>query len=478
MRPRVDSSLASLQKLVKPAFPCEPQLHWSASDWLAWVQNSYMPYYTWLENQNKQDPIVMGYAIAFADWFYENFVALKNGEYEKFSFTALYRETSRIQTPNAVTLALIVDNFNYVHFEELRRIFLSQGMSLASSEPLFSLIPTATEVGKSALIATKGDLIDLPTSSYSALVDKEWNQSGKRATYLANIGALQQLQTLDFDIYFLNYLPIDEVLHQNAQSTGRPHSEIIYEQLATLVKTVSDFAKRFQLQKRLLVYVLSDHGATRISEGAVNVLDASYYKSITDKNHHRYVTVSDEQLEALPQLASQQCYVVDRRKFKTNRNYLAAREYYRFLTTTDSFHVHGGLTPEEVVVPFARFTFTPVIPIAPTLRLNQNEFRYAVKSQIVLEIGNPNGFAIENITLRLIDAISEAIVVDKLLSKETTVVALTTTFRKSIGGGNTRVLGVRCTYLYQGSEYTVPDAEFTITIKSLMEETNDFSDIF
>ncbi len=477
---RVAKPLAALRKLIQPPFPVQPQADWDADDWLQWVQTSYMPYYGWLELQDKQDEKVTEYAVTFADWFYENFVALKYGQYKRFAFTALYREKPRINTQDAVTLALIVDNFNYVHFEDLCRIFQAHGMSLAASEPLFSLIPTATEVGKAALLATKGDLIDLPTNSYPALVDKEWNHSSsnKKATYLANIGALQQLSALNHEIYFLNYLPIDEALHQNAQETGRPHSEVIYEHLGTVAKTVADFAGRFHLQKRLQIYVLSDHGATRIAEAAVNVLDTSYYKGIADKNHHRYVAVSDEKFADLPQAAGQQCYLIDRQKFKTNHNYLAARRYYRFLTTTSNFYVHGGLTPEEVVVPFARFTFVPVIPDAPTYALVSDQFRYSVKSRILMEVYNPNGFPLDNVTVRLLDADAEEVTLDKLGPKEKVTVELTTTFRKSIGGSNTRPLAIRVKYSYQGTEYSAPDKEFTITMKAVMEEKDDFSDIF
>ena len=477
---RVGKALAALRKLIQPAFPGKPQPDWAAAEWLLWVQNSYMPYYAWLEVQNKKDDTLTEYAVSFADWFYENFVALKNGQYERFAFTALYRENERIKSQDTVTLALIVDNFNYVYFEELCGLFRSQGMSLAGSEPLFSLIPTATEVGKAALIATKGDLIDLPTHSYPSLVDKEWNHnaSGKKATYLANIGALQQVSALDHDIYFLNYLPLDEALHQNAQETGRPHSEVIYEHLETVAKTVADFATRFHLQKRLLVFILSDHGATRIAEAAVNVLDSSYYKGISDKNHHRFVAVSDEKFQALPQAASQQCYLIDRHKFKTNHNYLAARRYYRFLTTTNNFYVHGGLTPEEVVVPFARFTFVPVVPDAPTCTLISDQFRYSVRSRIQMDIGNPNGFPLENVTVRLLDADAEEVTLDNLGPKEKSTAELTATFRKSIGSSNTRTLSVRVKYGYQGAEYTAPDKEFTITMKAVMEEKDDFGDIF
>lgn len=483
IRSRIGKPLATLRKLVKPAFPAMPQDDWNAEQWLAWVQKSYMPYYVWLETQHRHDETVMEYAIAFADWFYTHFTMLKNGKPELFSFSALYRERERIAAKGAVTLILIVDNLNYVHYEELCRLFQTQGMLLTSSEPLFSLVPTATEVGKAALIAVTGDQVDLPIGSYPDLVEKEWHQSGSgkpgtKATYLPNLGALQNLPSMNHDLYFLNYLPIDEALHEDMLETGRSHGEVIYQNLATVAKSVADFMKRFQLEKRLQVYVLSDHGATRIAQGIVNVLDPSFYKNLAIKNHHRFVALADDKFKSLPQAAGQQCYLIDRQQFKTNQNYLAARRYYRFLPTTENFYVHGGLTPEEVVVPFARFTFAPLVPDAPTITLLTYQFRFAVKSRISIEVGNPNGVPIENVTVRLLDADAEEVLLDQLGANAQATIELTTTFRKSIGGMNTRPLTVRVAYRCQGTEHAVTDREFTITMRAMVEEKNDFGDIF
>jgi hypothetical protein len=477
LKERVEGRIAGIRKLIKPTFPSAPFSTWGAGDWLRWVQAEYMPYYAWLEAQNKHEDTVAAYAAEFAGWFYENFSLLKNGEPERFSFGGLYRERERITTEGAVALALIVDNLNFVHVDELSRIFRSHGLSEASREPLFSLMPTATEVGKAALIAMTGDQIDVQPSTYPGLVQEKWSTGKRKAEYLPNIGALQQLAILDKDVYFLNFLPVDEALHQNAQDIGRTHGEVIREHFATLAKSVANFAKRFQVEKRLLVYVLSDHGSTRIAHGVVNVLDKSYYKALADQNHHRYVAVSDEKLASVPAFASQQCYVIDRYKFKTNQNYLAARAYYRFIETTGDFFVHGGLTPEEVVVPFSRFTFSKVQPANPTLTLLGNQFRFAVKSRVRIEVGNPNTYPLQAISLRLVDMESEEVTLEALGPKETQVAELVTIFKKGLGGAD-RTLTVRLRYSYQDTDFAPPDAEFPITIKSVMEEKDDLGDIF
>jgi hypothetical protein len=473
---RASASLAQLRRLIRPTTPTAPDPEWSAAQWLHWASAVYMPYYGWLEAAGQSDETVMGYATQFADWYYARFNALKYSEQDKFAFSGLYRNRTRMTEGETVTLVLLIDNFNYVHFQELCRLFSQLDFTLQASEPLLSLIPTATEVGKASLIASTGDQTDLPSDTYAGLVKKEWGSvlGGKSTAYLPFIGELQNLTAREHDVYFLNYLPIDQALHEDARTTGRSHAEAIRECLRTLTEAVADFAHRFHVEDRLVVFALSDHGATRIARDTVNVLDQDYFKKLALEKHHRFVALSDDAFAKLPQMAEAQCYLIDRHKFKTNQNYLAARSYYRFLDTTDTFFVHGGLTPEEVVVPFARFEVAPLRPSAPTVRLLKPEYRYAKRSPVEIEIGNPNAYTLESMSLRLIDQDSEEVILASLAANAAEPVGLPTIFRKIPSEGNTRTVTLRVRFECQGRSFTSPDVLLDITLKSIMEVSDDF----
>ena len=473
---RASSSLAQLRRLIRPTYPVAPEQEWGAAQWLNWTSSSYMPYYAWLEAADQTDETVMEYATLFADWYYDRFNALKYSEPDKFAFSGLYRNLSQMTEGKTVTLILLIDNFNYVSFQELCRLFNQHDFTLQASQPLLSLIPTATEVSKASLIASTGDQADLPSDTYAGLVKKEWAGilGDKSAAYLPYIGDLQKLTALEHDVYFLNYLPIDQALHEDARTTGRSHADAVRDCLRTLTQTVSEFAKRFGLEERLVVFALSDHGATRIASETVNVLDQDYFKKLALEKHHRFVALTDEAFAKLPQVAEAQCYLIDRHKFKTNQNYLAARSYYRFLDTTDTFYVHGGLTPEEVVVPFARFEIAPLRPSAPTVRLLKSDYRIAKRSSVEIEIGNPNPYALEAVSIRLIDQDSEEIILESLAANAAETVGLLTMFRKVPGEGNTRTVTLRLRYECQGRDFGPHDFAFDITLKSLMEVSDDF----
>lgn len=477
IRTGIASRLLRLRRLVAVPRPAAPNLDWDASHWLEWIANAYMPYHRWLETQNKDDEELAKFASGFADWYYEQFIDLKNSAPETFSFAALYNERNVILDDNRIALVILLDNLNYGFFPELRRLFNQAGVSLAAEKPTFSLIPTATEIGKAALVAVTGDLTDLSTRDYSKLVTQTWGSMLKSrnqsAGYLANIGELQGLTKCEHKVYFLNYLPVDSILHESSQTYGQDHETRIQDVLNVLVNSIVEFAQRFKIEKKLVVYVTSDHGSTRIAKDVVNVLDKKYIKGISDIQHHRYVSISDEHLAKIPQVVETQCYVIDRKKYKTFQNYLAARQYYRFAETDQDFYVHGGLTPEEVVVPFARFEFTPVEVLEPTLGLRKTEFRYAVKSTLEFEIGNPNAFPLENLTVRLVGYSADEVFIDSLPSKTPTQISFQVVFRREPGADNTRKIVVHIRYESQERSFDFKSNAFTINLKSLQETQDD-----
>lgn len=473
----IEHILIKMRRMLRPEYPQVPQTFWEVSEWLNWIINSYMPYYSWLDAQARREPAIANYAFMFADWFYDHFIEIKNGMPQHFAFNALYQERERMLQEQAISLIVIVDNLNFTYFDELKQQFYQQDFALEEVRPVLSLLPTATDVCKAALIAGQGDQMDFYNARYSNLVTDTWNPllQGKKAKYWHNIGELQKERNFDPDcsLYFLNYLPIDEALHKDDRDSGRTHAEEIHGYLASLAKDIATFAKRFQIENCLTVYIISDHGSTRIPQDIVNVIDKKFFKGLTLEAHHRFIPLADDKFAGLQQVAESQCYLLDRHTFKTNNNYLIARQYYRFKETQENFYIHGGLTPEEVVVPFARFTRKPVTPLPPTLRLLTSEFRYAVKSKVLLELGNPNAFPLEALSVRLVDAEADEVFLTTIAPKHVMLVELLTIFRKTPGSTKTRTLTLRVRYECQGHQFTAPDQTFEITMKTIMEVPDD-----
>ena len=77
---------------------------------------------------------------------------------------------------------------------------------------------------------------------------------------------------------------------------------------------------------------------------------------------------------------------------------LCARRANHFLSTDKNSFVHGGVLPEEVIVPY--MTFEPVsVPLQDLeILMKTNQYRYRLEN-IEPKIGNPNDAAVEQVQL-------------------------------------------------------------------------------
>jgi hypothetical protein len=473
--------LARLSRLIVPAFPPRPDMQWQAPAWLRWVQDAYMPYYTWgIDTQEEPDEQLAKYAWQFADWYYAHFLRVRCSYPEFFAFNALYRERDSIGAEKAVSLILLLDNLNFALVDDLVSIFRLHHFSLQNNEvkPLFSLIPTTTEVSKPGILSGKGDQRLIESSRYLELIVNEWSSvfQGKRIAYLPNITALTDLRERSSDVYFLNYLALDRLLHEDTLISGQTHREMAYDRFASLANAIHIFVQQFQLEQDIHLYVVSDHGSTHIPCQRGSLLPREWVKRWTDTPHVRYLALSDDDFAALPAITETQCYCISRQRFETPQNYLVARDYDHFIETKDSYYVHGGLTPEEVVVPFAHFVYQKGTCLPPSIRLRTKQFRYQVRSTLHLVVGNPNAFELRDLHLMLLDAEAEELLIERLSPKHEQPLDLPVLFRKTPGCAERRSLTMRLCYVCQGEMYGPLDISCSITVKSMMEVPDDAFD--
>ena len=255
-----------------------------------------------------------------------------------------------------------------------------------------------------------------------------------------------------------------------------PHSAAVRQRLQALAGDIRTFAERIGAERDLVVIVISDHGSTRIPAGAPNPIDRKFYASrVTDK-HHRYVTIDDTELAALPDNVRFECYVFERERFGLPTNYLAARSTYRFADPGEGIYVHGGLSPEETIVPLTVFIPVTVTPKPLTIRLLADEFRYGVKSLIRLELVNPNQYACQQVRVEVLNPNVEAapVIVGDLDALGQTEVQIEARIRRTIE--EMAALQVRVGYEFLGRSHSQAQ-ELPITMKRIMTTTFDLDDL-
>jgi bifunctional DNA-binding transcriptional regulator/antitoxin component of YhaV-PrlF toxin-antitoxin module len=219
----------------------------------------------------------------------------------------------------------------------------------------------------------------------------------------------------------------------SSDQIGMPHLKYISSLLEGFVETITAFIDKHDLKKRIVIHVLTDHGSTTIPADIANDLDLSGFKSTEFTiRSPRYIVVSKEKFSRLPDNWKEDCFFLDATEFGNDSHYLSARRGNRFVKTDDNFFAHGGLSPEEIIVPHLIFEAVKASLQDLTLLLARNEFRYR-KERIVLEIGNPNDFAVENIRISVINSNidTDQATIDVLNGKTKSAVEMSAQFKQT-----------------------------------------------
>jgi len=307
---RLEQELADLDLLVTPLRPPQPDPDgaWTADDWLDWAAEHYLPYRFWLEWIGRHDEEIAAQANADAEWLYNHYPALRL-TYPRMVYRGLLALHDRLTDP-APVLVVVVDNLNYKFLPDLARYLQAQGFFSEQTSPYLAMLPSHTEVSKKCLFI--GQPEPFSGTAYEKPTLNAWESAlgGQRIRYLPHIGALRSVKRREHDVYFLNYLPVDEALHDDEQQTGVPYSAAVRKRLRTLAGDIRAFAERIGAERDLAVIVISDHGSTRIAADAPNPIDRQFYASRVKDKHHRYVTTSDVELAALPDNVRFECYVL------------------------------------------------------------------------------------------------------------------------------------------------------------------------
>jgi hypothetical protein len=413
--PYIKNALADLDMLIPCKPPSDPEPDWDVAKWLQWVLEEYLPYRYWLENTGQLNDQIGEIANCYAEWFYKNYSDLLfHSEY--MAWRSLLNLKDQIKGHSGPVLVIVIDNFNSKFYPDFRSEMQNNGYYEQQVEFCFSLIPSCTEVSKKAIIT--GHFAPFQDAGYKDQVENVWEQRlEKKVRYLSNISELREVTQLNHHVYFLNYLPLDIVLHQNENHLGISHTQNVRNYLRILTQDIKAFALRLGVERDLMVVVLADHGSTRIPRGTVNVIQKKYYQDRTEDGHHRYIAVSDQELNKLPESVKYDCYVIKGEAYDLPHNYLIARRLYRFLPTDNNAYIHGGLTPEETIIPIAIYQPVTITPNAlEILLVSPDKIYVGTKINLCVEITNTNNYSCEDIRIEFHDPniIAEQANIDQL----------------------------------------------------------------
>jgi len=236
-----------LRKRLEPAPPSS--LPENPEAVVAWFLSEYLPYREWQDNfaPSSTSEIVLPSAKQFAEWYLKNYPkALTGGSFAKW--ISFYKTAHLDQSDNILTLLIVLDG---LHATDTRTLIQNirthvRRLSILSEEMVFSPIPTITQFAKEALFH------GVPPDKIASVnnIGEVLPEDKSPAQKLVNSGGK--------GIYLWRVLEPDRTYHQKNRSenllqdvAGRLEAEAL--KIKEIVETIPDHVL-------LQIIITTDHG--------------------------------------------------------------------------------------------------------------------------------------------------------------------------------------------------------------------------
>lgn len=331
------SEQSDLRRWLQPPHPS--LVPSSASDIFAWFKNEYLPYRQWQSNVSAQaDDVVQGAAIDFSNWYLDRYQAALAGDKLR-THLSFVRSAALLSTGQHVaTLLLVLDGLHvadshYLQLEIQNRVsrltVVEDGLALAP-------LPTITQFCKPALLCgVAPNQISEISEIGQVLPERE---SPADRLKLAEPGVL----------YVWRVLEPDNTYHKrNNYDTLR---RAIEGQLDTIAANIADIVNQVPDEIHLRIVLTTDHGRLLADSERTRPAPAGM------EVHGRTAWgATNKQLDSGFLIDDGIAYL-HRDSFGLPADTAVILDESAFLTSdgkggTEHFP-HGGLYPEEVIIPW------------------------------------------------------------------------------------------------------------------------------
>lgn len=345
---------------------------------------------------------------------YDNLVSSEN----KMGLDYCLEDINKYIESNTKTILFFIDCLRYDIYIELKNHLYSKGyISRVEDDIRIAPLPTVTQYGKNTLLSgTKYNTLILnPLSSEEEMIEN--------ALYSSNVDRIEdfiEIQESNSDFIFYKTTDIDYFMH-NIKDLDM---ESIKPQL---IKKIDAFISNMDNRKSYNIVLMTDHGSVNINNMSVKPLNNDTKNFLKANNlsldsHGRYLKIHSESYneklyEELKKHLIEEYqnfyHILNREnlidfylpKFEKNQEnyfYLISKESY-LPSYSKGKYTHGGLSLEEIFVPFQ--IFSKVVKSDDKgieIKLdNTSNITSKKESYLKVEIFNKNKFSINNLNIKL-----------------------------------------------------------------------------
>jgi len=439
----------------------------------------YYPYKIWADNTAHIDDSTLLWGELFSEFILREYEKISY-HYDNFIHRFIHNFNQLIKETELVII-LVIDNLNYKYFKYLQEAFHKYNIVLLDQPvPYLSLLPTTTSVGKFAIIAGTRDKIDSTKTTYEPIINNTWQKYFPEHSlfyYHSELSNISTHQVKGKEIIFINYLGVDAELHSSPQKTLIDHKEKVKYNLEKLCKILDLFIKRNRKEDVVKIFFISDHGSTIIPESYPNPIEDIKFKILFPEADispdHRFIRINSKEFNELKnnENISNSLYCMDSKISGDGHNYVIAKGYGRFKKAVSDSYVHGGATPEEMIIPGGCFVFQKSIFKEIIIQLQKTEFRYLTLESCPIRLANPNDKTIERIQIEIFENESLKIKIfdiDDILPKNE--IFIEAKIKLSIKDNSN--IKIVLNYIIDGNVINI-EKEFPVKSKSIVKTTFD-----
>ncbi|OEU51271.1 MAG: hypothetical protein BA866_09925 [Desulfobulbaceae bacterium S5133MH15] len=400
-----ENKLNSLRYSVMPSRPVllGPEEEWSSAEWIRWTTEEYAPYRTWQVHNGYFDEDLEKTVVRFSEWFIEEYASIHKDP--NLGLIHCLGVLSSSGSEDELSIILLVDCLPLEFVGLLDTALRNVGFSRHDLHYRFAALPTITEYNKPVLLS--GDWQN-NAGNYDAILKArakaDWNN--KQVVYLNNLKAMSEMSApQEATVVLLNFVDGDQLLHSDVESQNTSHEEELHRLFTRMTESVNRLSKEWPgPREHFSVYVVTDHGACRILEEEKRSFDSTVVNKLFPDEKHRFAATDPKQVDNIPDNLwalghrFKQPFVSDDKIFFLPKGHNTVRQSGRARG-----YLHGGVTPEEVIVPTAIYKLVKAAwktPAARFLALNlvketgRAKFYIQRVVSLKVEIQNPNAIDI------------------------------------------------------------------------------------
>jgi len=460
--------IEELEQLIPPKFPSEPILNWDWGQMSKWAIAEFFPYKKWSLQYESRNKRIEEIANIYSDWLHMKYPELKN-ELSPLVYGTWYKIKGYTKKGYQI-LWIIIDNLCWFYLEDTIKAFKEQGL-YPSLEPLLclSMLPSETKISKTALVAGNlPDQIEKEKYQKYKLLFENFCKENKITNYRIipeNEFKKSKLGGHTITCCIINKLDV------SSHGGFFDLEDEIKDFLKRIAKYIKDFLPSDLPFKKFRLVVSTDHGSCIIPQNIKGVRSPKGVR--VEEEHKRFVYVDSNQN------LGENWYFLDKNKFSLPESIAIAKGYSFIGNRKPKGLIHGGMTPEETLIPHLEFCLQPLELKDVQCYHSSPPIIGTRKQKIELSVRNLNDYEISNVAV-YVPSHSIEIKIEKIPAKDevtkSTEIALS---REEVIESKDNVVTLRGFYSFDWrGETKRGEVEVKIKIRKIIEGSETSEEIF